>query len=116
MVAPTRDITWQAINSRPVRLPIFVFPTKAVPRDGLRFLRFLQVVFPPFGEHDPRAFCPPQKRRIARLGPGSCDCKTKTGHSQVKRCGYALPYGYQATDRSMHLRIGHKWTRRKVTV
>lgn len=58
VVAPTGGETRKAVSTSPTRLPISMFLTEVIPKEALRFLRFLEIVFPAFGELEPCAFCP----------------------------------------------------------
>ena len=60
IVAPTGGVISETVSGSPERLPISVFLTGIIPKDALRYLRFLELVFPPFGKERPCAFCPAQ--------------------------------------------------------
>ena len=51
--------TWNAVVNPPAQLPISSFLRQAVPSDAFQFLRFPEIVFPPFGDQEPYAYCPP---------------------------------------------------------
>ena len=58
IVAPAGGKTWEAVASAPNKIPPSIFLGEVVPQDALRFLRYLEVVFPPFGEGEPCEYCP----------------------------------------------------------
>lgn len=58
VVAPDSGETWEAVSSPPCRLPISIFLSELVPKDAFQHLRFLEIVFPPFGHSEPCTYCP----------------------------------------------------------
>lgn len=58
VVAPEiSDSQLSVVRSPPSRLPASIFLAETVPKDGLRHLRFLDIVIPPFGEEMPCFYC-----------------------------------------------------------
>lgn len=55
----TSGVTWNCACEPPERLPISIFLKGVIPADGYQFLRFLEVVFPPFGQEGPVDYCAP---------------------------------------------------------
>jgi hypothetical protein len=60
VVAPTGGVTWTGVDHPPERLPISSFLSSVVTMDALHYLRFLEIVFPPFGIEQRCIYCPAQ--------------------------------------------------------
>ena len=58
VVLPAGAKTWLAVSSAPDKLPPSTFLRHVVPKDALRFLRHLEIVFPSFGEDVQCDYCP----------------------------------------------------------
>lgn len=43
----------------PQKASVSIWLREIIPKDALQFLRYLEIVFPPFGEEEPCTYCPP---------------------------------------------------------